>query len=194
MNRLYLIAAAVVSLSYANSTQSKPLEKTTSVRISDSCYSDSSKWKDSFLELSKAIRAGNKDAVKSFIDFPIKNNGNEIWYLADPRLVREIRPDKIKPFTETDFDKYFSSIFTLDLRETLEKLDTGQFFKTHKGSRPEIVVVKDTKSKLEASFDGAKHKITLTMVTDLGNSKFRVYYRLDVLNDEKIRFRQVHLE
>lgn len=201
MKLLYFVIGAVISLSCINSPQNKPsVEKSTQQGIRESSLgrrSDSSKWDDNFFKLIKAITTGDRNAIKSFIDFPIKNKGNEIWYLADSKLVMEISPKEIKPFTEADFDKYFSSIFALDLRKTLEKLNVEEFFKTNNSTSPEIEVVKDSKSKLEASYDKSKHKLTLALVTILGgqgNLKFTIYYQFDVLNDQEIKFRQVHVE
>ena len=202
MKILYLVIGAFISLSSVNLTQDKPsLDITSQEDTSNSTTlgrsSDSSKWTDNFLELKKAITTGNRQAVKSFIDFPINNKGNEIWYLADSKLVMEISSKDIKPFTEADFDKYFSSIFALDLRKSLEKLNVEEFFKTNKSISPDIEVVKGSKSKLEANFDNSKHKITLALVTNFAeqaNSKFTIYYQFDVLNDQNIKFSQVHVE
>ena len=202
MKILYITIGAFISLSCTNSTQNKPSVDITSQQSTGNSTtigqsSDSSKWTDNFLELKKAIATGDRKAVKSFIDFPIKNKGNEIWYLADSKLVMEISPKEIKPFTEADFDKYFSSIFALDLRKTFDKLNTEEFFKTNKSTSPEIEVVKDSKSKLEASYDRTKHLITLALVTILNgqeNSKFTIYYQFEVLSDQSIKFRQVHVE
>jgi hypothetical protein len=88
---------------------------------------DTTKWTDQFLALQKAIISEDLNAMKLFIDFPILNKGNEIWFLADSKLVMDIDPKVIKPFTESDFDKYFSNIFALDLRKTLEKLNACTF-------------------------------------------------------------------
>lgn len=202
MKILNIIIGAFISLSCTNSTQNKPSTDLTSQQRTDNSTavgqsSDSSKWSDNFLELKKAISTGDKNAVKSFIDFPIKNKGNEIWYLADSKLVMEISPKEIKPFTEADFDKYFNSIFSLDLRKTFEKLNVEEFFKTNKSTSPEIELVKGSKSKLEASFDNSKHKITLALVTSLAeqaNSKFTIYYKFDVMNNQNIKFGEVHVE
>ena len=202
MKILNIIIGAFISISCTNSTQNKPSTDLTSQQSTNNSAavgqsSDSSKWSDNFLKLKKAISTGDKNAVKSFIDFPIKNKGNEIWYLADSKLVMEISPKEIKPFTEADFDKYFNSIFSLDFRKTFEKLNVEEFFKTNKNTSPEIEVVKGSKSKLEASFDPSKHKLTLALVTTLAeqaNSKFTIYYKFDVLNNQNIKFGEVHVE
>ena len=202
MKILHILISAFISLSCTNSTQDKTsseakLQKDMSSSVTIRQSSDSSKWTDNFLELKKAITTGDRKTVKTFVNFPIKNKGNEIWYLADSKLVMEIDPKEIKPFTEADFDKYFSSIFALDLRKTFDKLNTEEFFKTYKSSSPEIEVVKDSKSKLEASYDKTKHLITLALVTILDgkeSSKFTIYYQFEVLSNQSIKFKQVHVE
>lgn len=198
MKIIHIAISAVVYLSCINSTQDKPsdviLEKDIAYPYTAGQSSDSSKWTDSFIELKKAITTGDRKMVKTFVDFPIKNKGNEIWYLVDSKFVMEIDPKKIKPFTETDFDKYYSSIFTLDLIKTFEKLDIENFFKTNKNTSPELEVVKGSKSRLEASYDKTTHKVTLNLFTtgkEIG--EFAVIYEFDITPDQKIKFRQVHI-
>lgn len=194
----YIIITGFITWSCTNSTEQQPAgdltppENISSKAIGQS--SDSSKWTDNFLELKRAIIRGDRKALKSFIDFPIKNKGNEIWYLADSKLVMEIDPKEIKPFTESDYEKYFSSIFSLDLRKTFEKLNVEEFFSNNTASSPEIEVVEDTKSKLEASYDKAAQKLTLTVVSRGQESfEFAVIYEFDITTDQKIKFRQVYV-
>lgn len=202
MKIVHLLIGALVSLSCTNSTQNTPSaaiapQQSAGIPSIEGQSSDSSKWTDNFLILKEAISAGNKNVVKSFIDFPIKNKGNEIWYLCDSKLLMEISPKEIKPFTEVDFDQYFSSVFAQDLRKTFERLNVEEFFKTHKSTSPEIEVVKGSKSKLEVRFDKSKHKLILaleTMFTEQANSKFTIYYKFDVLNNQNIKFAEVHVE
>ena len=198
MKILHILIGSFISLSCTNSTNNKPTEDILSQQDIDSRTAvtsvDSSKWTDSFLELKKAITTGNKNAVKSFIDFPILNKGNEIWYLADTKLVMEISPEKIIPFTETDFDRYFSSIFGLDLRKTLEKINEEEFFRTNKSESPEIEVVEHSKSKLEISYDTTTQKIIMTLLTTgLEFSVFTIIYEFNVTDDQKIKFKQVRV-
>ena len=155
--------------------------------------SDTSKWTDHFLLLKKAIITGDKEGVKGFIKFPITSKGNEIWYLANSRLVMDIDPKKIKPFTEEDFDKYFYAIFTIDFSQTLEKLDTEKFFSTGKGSSPEIEVVKDTKSKLTAIYEKGNLKLDL-LTTGKDQLRFTIAYEFDITPGQQILFRQVRMK
>jgi hypothetical protein len=192
MKILFIIISAVILSSCTNSTQNDtPLDK------KEQGPGSSPNWTDNFTKLKNAIATGDRKEVKSFIDFPIKNEGNEIWYLADSKLVMEIDPKETKPFTESDFDEYFSSIFSLDLRKTLEVLNLEEFFRTNKSTSPDVEVVKGSKSTLGANFDSAKRKITLALATDIaeqGTSKLTIYYQFNVLSDQSIEFGGVHVE
>ena len=199
MRLIYILIGVIISSSCTNSTQNQTKEHLASQQKESNSpsaepSSDSRKWTDNFLEFKKAILANDRKTVKSFIDFPIKNKGNEIWYLADSRLLMEINPDKVVPFNESDFDKYYSSIFSLDFRKTLEKVNLDDFFKTHNSSSPEIEVVKGSKSKLEASFDKSTQKVTLTLLTTGQDfSEFAIQYEFDVMNGQNLKFKQVHV-
>ena len=157
---------------------------------------DTAKWNANFLEFVTAMTRNDQEKVKSFVDFPIKNEGNEIWYLADSRFVMKIDPHKIVPFTETDFDKYYSSIFSLDFRNTLQKLNIKDLFLKGNASSPDIEVVKGSTSKLTATYDKTKQKLTLKLTTLIRGphpTRFDINYQFDVLRDQEIKFRSVHV-
>ncbi len=154
--------------------------------------SDTLRWHDSFKKLVAAISKGDKAATRSFIDFPVMNEGNEIWFLADSKLVMEMDGDKIRPFTEADYDKYFSSIFAADLRQTVGKLDTATFFKTFEASSPEIEVVPDSKSQVTATYDREKKQIFLLLNTK-SETEFSVQYEFRLTDEGVIKFRQVRV-
>ena len=136
MKFLYAIVSVFFILSCSNPTQNKSEVDTISQQATDSIAplpqdSKNNKWTNNFLELREAIITGDRETVKRFFDFPVISEGNEIWFLANSRLVMEITPEDVKPFTETDFDRYFSSIFAVDLRQTLKQLNVEEFLKEH---------------------------------------------------------------
>ena len=197
MKLLYTIISAFICFSCNNTTENSS-EKVRSNKSPDSsaivkAKTDSSTWEDEFTKFSKAVINGDKGAVKSFINFPIKNEGNEIWFLADSKLVMEMNPENIKPFTETDFDKYYNSIFSKDFKQTLEKLNAEQLFKTHNSTSPEIEVVKDVKSTMNASYDKTTNKLTLVVNNDGGDFETSVLYQFDITPDQQLKFRQVRV-
>lgn len=69
---------------------------------------------EGFREFRNAVYQKNKVKVKTFIDFPIYNENNEIWYLeniADEEFLKKLT-EKITPFPESEFDKHFDKIFS----------------------------------------------------------------------------------
>ena len=182
-----------IILSCSNSTQVENSGHSANQTNQVSTSSDSVSWQDNFLKLYSAISNGDRKAIKMFIDFPIMNEGNEIWLLADSRLVMEMDHDQIKPFTEADFDKYFSAIFSLDLRKTLEKTDTAKFFKFLEDTSPEIEVVENSKSRLTVTFDKSMNKLTLLLLNTGRDFEFAVQYEFEYTAEKMFRFRHVRV-
>ena len=92
---------------------------------------DTSYWVDNFRQFRDAIYQKDKAKAKSFVDFPIMNENNEIWYLAydqNEKLIEKL-PEKIKPFTEQDFDKYFDKIFSKRFINCILKIKTDELYK-----------------------------------------------------------------
>lgn len=78
---------------------------------------DSLTWIQSFREFRDAVYRDDKTKVKSFFDFPVMNQNNEIWYLVyDQNEIQTNRlTGRVKPFTGSDFDKYFHRCSQKDL-------------------------------------------------------------------------------
>jgi hypothetical protein len=199
MKYCYLVICAFIFSACTDATpKAKPGDQVAARDVDTSFTarqsSGTGKWSDSFRKFSEAVASGDKERVKLFIDFPIRNEGNEIWLLANPKLVEEMATDDIKPFTESDFDRYFSSIFSMDIRKTLQGLDLEQFSKTGQSSSAEMEVVKDSKTALEANYDSTAQKITLILTTAVEDlSEFSVLYQFDVIKNGEIKFRQVRI-
>jgi hypothetical protein len=197
MKLLYFILFGVIALSCTNPQEKKRSGQLASpesaINSAIEQLPDSSNWTAHFQALQKAIATGDRIALKAFIDFPIKDEGNDIWYIADSKLVMEINPKEIKPFTEVDYEEYFGAIFSLDFRKTFEKLNLEEFFRNNSATSPEIEFVKGTKSQLQASYDKAAQKLTLTVLSKGESFEFAVIYEFDISADQKIKLRQVHV-
>ncbi len=201
MKIIYFVCSIVISISCSNSTQNKAKQESKihqdeNSTSTESQNPDSSTWEKNFQEFVNAILEDDREKVKSFFDFPIRSKGNEIWWIADTRFVMEMDQKNIVPFTEDDFDKYYSSIFLIDFRKTLEKLSLGEFFLKEKASSPKMEIVKDSKSILHATFEKTKQKLTLNLSTTINvkgqsNTEFSIYYEFDILKDQKLRFKDV---
>lgn len=193
MRHFIFILSILTILSCGNTIQDDKFNKVKNQTNTNIQTGDSSSWQDSFLKLTNAISTGDKKTVKPFFEFPVNNEGNEIWFLADSRLVMEIDPKKIKPFTESDFDKYFSSLFTLDLRKTLEKIDKDNFFKTLESTSPEITIIEDTKSKLTTIFDKSTNILTFLLINTGKDFEYSIQYEFHYTSDKTFKFKQVRV-
>src|SRR5882724_4180110 len=76
---------------------------------------DSINWIQDFRNFRDAVYKNDRVVVKSFINFPIMNDNNEIWSLVhdgNEKGAQLMSADKIKPFAEKDFDRYYGKIFS----------------------------------------------------------------------------------
>jgi len=83
MRFFFLISGVVISTSCTNSTENQTTKNNKehskerqSMPVGQN--PDSSKWINSFRDFTTAILNNNRKNVKLFIDFPIRNEGNEI--------------------------------------------------------------------------------------------------------------------
>ena len=127
---------------------------------------DTTYWVDNFKQFRDALYKKDKSKAKEFIDFPFKNEGNDIWYLAysDNEKTTDNLSQNVTPFTEKDFDKYFEKIFTKQLIKCFLKIKTDELYKSGKSESPEI---KDSSTtyKLYVTFDKASKTVELNLAT-----------------------------
>lgn len=170
-------------------------EQPTNEIISTQQYS--SNWIDNFRAFRTAVYQADKTKVKSFIDFPIMNENNEIWYLVNPE--NENLSDKIKPFTEKDFDQYFGKLFTKEFKDCIQKIKTQELYNTGYFETIEFHNGKETAYKMYATVDKKERSLTLnlafkTMIkdsNDAGESNILYYFKIE--QNEALKFIQVRL-
>lgn len=162
---------------------------------------DTAYWVENLKHFRDALYKKDKSKAKEYLDFPFKNEGNEIWYLAysDNDKATENLNQNVKSFTEKDFDKYFDNIFTKQLVKCFLKIKTDELYKTGKSESPEI---KDssTKYKLYVTFDKATKIVELNLATktpykitdteyEVGESNF--IYQFAVLKNGHIKLKRI---
>jgi hypothetical protein len=115
---------------------------------------DTTKWIESFREFREAIYQNNMEKVKSFIDFPIMNENNEIWYLVYDDNEQQISKlaDSTKPLTEKDFDNNFDKIFDSKFINAILKIKTNELYKNKNFETTEFKE-DSTTYKMFANFD-----------------------------------------
>ena len=187
--------------SIAFSQTSHNLKPGSTKTVSSYKQKDTTYWVDNFRQFRDALYRNDKSKAKEFLDFPFKNEGNEIWYLAylgDEKAADSL-DQNVKPFTEEDFDKYFNKIFTKQLIKCLLKIKTNELYKTGKSESPEI---KDSSTtyKLYVTFDKANRTVELDLATktrykisdteyEEGESNF--IYRFMILKNGHIKLKRI---
>ena len=164
---------------------------------------DTNRWIDHFREFRTAVYQQDKNKVKSFIDFPIMNDNNEIWDMVYQGKGGPLLSDKIKPFTEKDFDLHYNKLFTKRFIAALLKIKTDELYT--KGET-ETVTLHDgaaTTYKIIASFDKQAHLLQLNLASDTiiknasgevedGGEYNEIYYFI-ITAAGKIKFKQIRL-
>ncbi len=81
----------------------------------------------SFREFRDAVYHHDKEKVKTFIDFPITAENNEVWYLVQDNI-DQTADAMSRPFTEVDFDKYFNKVFDKSFINSILKIKADSLF------------------------------------------------------------------
>ena len=160
-----LITAAVLLLSSIGYAQSPT---TATVAKAPFTQKDTTYWIDNFRQLRDAIYQKNIAKTKAFFEFPVAYEGNEIWYVATPN--QTVSSDKIKPFTEKDFTKYYYQLFSKGFVKAILKVKTEDLFKKGEHTTP---AVKEGNAvyTLYSTYDKVEHMLQLSLAAkfDLNN-------------------------
>lgn len=173
------------------------VKQTTSFKQKDTAY-----WVYNFREFRDAIFQHDKEKAKAFFSFPVKNESNEIWYVAyeqDERSLDRL-PGTGKPFTEADFDKYFDRIFSKNFLKAILKIKTDELYK--KGAY-ETIQLKDSSTTymLYAGFDRKKNLLELNFASKteykseegIDNAEFNIIYYFEITAKGHVMFKQIRI-
>lgn len=157
-------------------------------------------WIDNFRKLRTAIYQGDKATVKTFIDFPIMNENDEIWdlvFLGQEYLIVK-SPNSLKPFSEQDFDKYFNKIFTKRFVNSILKIKTADLVKNGHYETIEFSEGKSTSYHMTATYYKSIKRLDLNLASktfyeDDDDGEFNINYQFQVLENGQIKFLQVRL-
>jgi predicted DNA binding CopG/RHH family protein len=167
---------------------------------SDTSNSTQLSWIDNFRKFRTAICQGDKATVKTFIDFPIMNENNELWDLVF--LENENQPNKIsdsiKPFSEKDFDKYFNKIFSKQFITSILKVKTAELEKNGQFQTIEFSEGKSTFYHMAATYIKSDKELNLnlsskTIYENDDDGEFNILYHFKVSDNGQIKFSKVRL-
>ncbi len=164
---------------------------------------DSVTWINSFRDFRTAVYEKNLSKVKSFINFPIMNEGNEIWYLTDKDPDKEMKglTDEIKPFTEKHFDDRYQKIFPKTFVNSILKIKTDSLFRNGEFETVELLA-DGLNYKTMASVNKEKNQLVLNMAyyspknaikEDEEGVEYNVIYYFDILPNNQIKFKQIKM-
>jgi hypothetical protein len=163
-------------------------------------------WLVEFRDLRDALYRRDKQRVKKYFQFPVVAKGNGIWSLALPegqRMTDPGEPDKVVPFTERDFDRYFSTLFPPELLNGLLKVKTAGFASDQVFATE--ILSKDTISyTLLCNVDSANTGLNFILNVQFGHkdnegnadddsSESSIGYFFEILDGKHIRFKEVLL-
>src|SRR5215831_17913501 len=156
---------------------------------------EANSWIDNFRKFRTAIYENDRKTVKTFIDFPIMNENNEMWELVEPDKTYNPSDSLIKPFTEQDFDKYFHKIFPKKFVNTILKIKTAELSKNGQYRTVDFSEGKSTVYYMYATYDKPGKQLNLILGTSTYHDDIEggetIGYMFKVLNDGEIRFYQV---
>jgi hypothetical protein len=164
---------------------------------------DTLRWIDNFKQFRNAVYQNDRVQVKQFMDFPILNENNEIWHLVyeGSEKAMDFLSDKIKPFTESDFDRYYGKIFSKRFITAILKVKSDELYKT--GSMETQELSEDsTTYQMHAKFDQSTNSLQLNLnwntpiyngdgTIDPGEGS--IMYEFTVLSNGQIKFKQIRL-
>jgi hypothetical protein len=159
---------------------------------------DKQNWIQNFKDFRVAIYQHDINKAKRFCKFPILNENNQIWYLIYKDSA--FNSDRIIPFTEQDFEKYFNKLFSPRfiasiLKIKSDSLNNGEY------KTKEFREDKSTTYGMVANFDKKESTLELNLwsnsiikdengeVQDGG--EFSILYEFRIKEDGSLIFRQV---
>lgn len=161
-------------------------------------------WIDQFREFRNAVYARDKAKVKQFFNFPVMNENNEIWYLAnDGRPGNDLSPDTIKPFTGRDFDRYFYDLFSKKFIAALLKIKSDELYKKDHTETPEFRENDHSTYRIIADYDTKERTLTLNLFTNaeltdekgeaLDGGESSIIYYFAVSADNHLTFKKIRI-
>lgn len=196
IKRFSLLLIPAFAIGCTGNPEQKPTEQSAATPITNT-VTDKVSWQQHFTAFADAVIKNDAAALKKFIDFPIMNKGNEIWYWVNSELVMTLSDKKIKPFTEKDFDEYYSQVFSYDFRLAMKKLDIQSFFEKQDIVTPGTPMIENATVKLRAIYKADIKKIVLVLITDFsGEYSHSVAneFQFDIVDTGHIKFRMMQMQ
>jgi hypothetical protein len=157
----------------------------------------------SFNSFREAMLKGDRQKVKSFFDFPITGEHNEIWFVADQDIDSTLAEEKNeKPFIEKHFEQYFARLFPEMFVRSINQVNADSLFQNGEYNTADDKIGETIFSML-ASFDKKENVLYLNLATrtpvkgegldDFEFSEFNMIYQFAAVRDGRLKFKQINL-
>lgn len=124
-----------------------------------------SSWIEDFREFRNAVYFGNISKVKTYFKFPISDEYNGIWAIAQSDWTKS-NDSTIIPFTEKHFDKYYNMLFTKEFIKSILKIKSEELFLKNSSSSGLFVQDSITNYMMTASVDKTDKILHLVLLFD----------------------------
>jgi hypothetical protein len=124
-------------------------------------------WIEQFRIFRQAVYSGDKNGVRSFIDFPILDEHNEIWFLVregqDELPGKQDRP--VRPFKAADLDTNFDKLFPKPFIDCIQKIKTETLYRTGAFETAQMQYGPGERIKMYATFNSQDSTLELNLLT-----------------------------
>ncbi|MBW8683007.1 hypothetical protein [Chitinophaga rhizophila] len=167
---------------------------------------DTSYWIYNFRQFRDAVYQHDIAKARVYIDFPILDESNEIWFLAygaNEKALEKL-PDEAKPFTEKDFRQYFSRLFPPYFIKTLLKVKTDELLKRSEYETVSLVdSTESTSYIMYVNWDKAENSLVLNLAAtgipggsegeDEQTMEFNIIYLFDVTAKGHLKLKAIKM-
>jgi hypothetical protein len=199
---LLLLPASMVVIFSFTTQQHFPSQKVQNSSVQPD--SSTQQWIADFKIFRNAVYQNDKAKVIQFFTFPVMNPADEIWFLVLSEKEREAKKltERITPFTEKDFIRYYKKLFPPAFTKTILTIRSAELF--NKGETESVEIKEgNTTHKMYAAVDKETNILSLNLsyntvwkdengeVTDGGESS--VIYSFKLLENGHLQFMYVRL-
>lgn len=206
MKASLLILFVIVFFSCKNEQEENPIQERELVEATtESQTVAKTTWIKSLREFRDALYQDDLEKIKTFIDFPLNEELNFIWFICqDPG--EEEYPDLSIPFTEDDFDKSYKNVFSKQFIKSLLKVKTQELYE--KGTFETIELQEfPLKYKIYADFYKKTKRLSLALYTEELMYEMQsevevpkdqyiessIIYEFEVNENNEIKFKRIQL-
>lgn len=214
MKRIALIFASTLLLACNNTLQKAKNETPsptaasldTTTIVGEENYAGVDTWLDDFKNFRQAVYLKDIRKLKTYFDFPVKDDGATIWHLCNlteaEMQARKNRVADPELFYEQDLEQYYSKIFNADFVKTLLKVKSAKLYETHSNETPEFKTA-DHIYKLIAEYNSTDKVLSLNLAyannakDDEGNpvseGEYNVIYSFKIVDGKRLKFSRIDI-